>query len=422
MVSCSTPEPDGSGVVSLSVTLFATRMPAIVSPTFVRRFFIKSARNTGVVLSAALFFAACEKPAPPQRPTPTVSAENAVRGPLPYIVTANGQVVPNRTVAVQSLVSGQLTRIAIAEGDEVRQGQVLFEIDPRPFQAEVQRQKATLLRDQANLVRARSDSTRFAALDKDGYVTRQQYDQTVAEVSALAATVQADQASLERAQFDLENTVVRAPISGRTGELLFKAGALVRASTDQLVTINEVRPVLVRFPVPEREFEEMRRRDGVDKALQVAITPNDADSSQTIRGTLAFVDNQVDRASGTVLLKARVPNDNRALWPGQFVGVALQLDVEKDAVTVPAQAVVATGTGSFVYVLEDGKARRTVVKVGRQAGSVVRIDSGLVGGERVVIEGQTRLSDGAKVQVRGEEPVARSADIEGDGLKRPETK
>ncbi len=406
----------------LSVTLFAPRMPVIVSPTFVRRFFIKSARNTGVVLPAVLFFAACEKPAPPQRPTPTVSTENALRGPLPYIVTANGQVEPNRTVAVQSLVSGQLTRIAIAEGDEVRQGQVLFEIDPRPFQAEVERQKATLLRDQANLVRARSDSTRFAALDKDGYVTKQQYDQTVAEVSALAATVRADQASLERAQFDLENTVVRAPISGRTGELLFKAGALVRASTDQLVTINEVRPVLVRFPVPEREFEEMRRRDGVDKALQVTITPNDADSSQTIRGTLAFVDNQVDRASGTVLLKARTPNNDGALWPGQFVGVALQLDVENDAVTIPSQAVVSTGTGTFVYIIQDGKATRTVVKVGRQAGAVVRIDSGLAGGEQVVIEGQTRLSDGARVQVRSEEPVARNADVAGDGQKQPETK
>ena len=329
---------------------------------------------------------------------------------MPYIVHANGQVEPNRTVAVQSLVSGQLTRIAIAEGVEVSQGQVLFEIDSRPFRVELTRLEATLARDEATLARARADSARFAALAKDGYATKQQLDQVFAEASALAATVAAGQASLERARFDLENTVVRAPISGRTGQLLLRAGSLVRASTDQLVTINELRPVLVRFPVPEKEFEEMRRRAGVDRALSVKVMPNGTDSTSAINGTLTFVDNQVDRTTGSVLLKARVPNEDRALWPGQFVNVGLQLDVEKDVITVPSIAVVTTGTTSFVYVLEDGKAKRTVVKPGRLAGSLIRVDSGLVGGERVIIEGQTRLSDGAAVRLRGEEERPRQAD------------
>lgn len=353
-----------------------------------------------LVLPLALFGACKKEGGPPQRPTPTVSVQTATKGPLPYVIEANGQVEPNRTVAVQSLVSGQLTRIAIAEGDEVRQGQVLFQIDARPFRAELDRVKATLVRDEANLTRARADSARFAALAKDGYVTKQQLDQTFAEVGSLAATVAAGRAQLERAEFDLENTTIRAPIGGRTGQLLYRAGSLVRATTDQLVTINELRPVLVRFPVPERDFEELRRRAGVDQKLRVRITPGGGDSTNAIDGTLTFVDNQVDRASGSVLLKATAPNQDRALWPGQFVNVALTLSVDSDAVTVPSQAVVTSGSNTFVYTMVDNVARRTPVKVGRQAGLVSKIDSGLVGGEQVIVEGQTRLTDGAKVQLR----------------------
>ncbi|MCZ8204043.1 efflux RND transporter periplasmic adaptor subunit [Gemmatimonas sp.] len=320
--------------------------------------------------------------------------------PLPYVVTASGQVEPNRTVAVQSLVSGQLTRVAIAEGDEVREGQVLFQIDPRPFRSEVDRLESTLARDDATLVRARSDSVRFATLAKDGYVTKQQLDQAFAEASALAATVAAGRASLERARLDLENTTVRAPISGRTGQLLFKGGSLVRASADQLVTINELRPVLVRFPVPERDFEELRRRAGLDRALAVRVLPGGTDSTRSITGTLTFVDNQVDRATGSVLLKARVANTDRSLWPGQFVTVLLQLSVDENAITLPSEAVVTSGTSTFVYLLEDGKAKRQAVRVGRAAGALVKIDSGLTGGETVITEGQARLRDGAPVQLR----------------------
>ena len=325
----------------------------------------------------------------------------ATAGPLPFVVNANGEIEPNRTVAVQSLVSGMLTRVTIAEGDEVRQGQTLFQIDARPFRAEVDRLQSTLARDQATLVRARGDSARFAGLAKDGYVTRQQLDQTFAEASALAATVAAGQASLERARLDLENTTITAPISGRTGQITLRVGSLVRAQADPpLLTINELQPVLVRFTVPEQAFEEMRRRVGLDKPLPVTVVPNVGDTATKITGTLTFIDNTVDRATGTVLLKARVPNANRSLWPGQFVSVGLELAVDREAITVPAEAVVTTTNGAFVYVVEDGKAKRVMVKVGRPAGTRVKLDSGLVGGEQVVIEGQNRLQDGAKVELR----------------------
>ena len=347
---------------------------------------------------------ACKQETPRGRPTPVVAVQTATKGPLPYVIRANGQVEPNRTVSVQSLVSGPLTRVAIAEGDEVAQGQLLFQIDPRPFQAEVERVQSTLARDEATLVRARADSTRFAALAKDGYITRQQLDQAFAEASALSATVAAGRASLQRARLDLDNTTIKAPIAGRTGQLLFKAGSLVRASADPLVTINELRPILVRFPVPERDFEEMRRRAGLDKALPVRVFPNGADTASAIRGALTFVDNQVDRATGSVLLKARVANADAALWPGQFVTVALELSVDRDAVTVPSEAVIATGSATFVYVMEEGTAKRMPVRVGRAAGPVVKVDSGLVGGEQVIVEGQARLRDGAKVQLRETSP------------------
>ena len=360
-----------------------------------------------LILTATLVgLQACKEPPRPQRAAPVVSVKNALTGPLPYIVTANGEVEANRTVAVQSLVSGMLTRVAIAEGDEVRAGQMLFQIDARPFRAELDRVTGNLSRDEAQLVRARADSARFAGLAKDGYVTKQQLDQTFAEVFALVATVAADRAAVQSAQLDLDNTTIRAPIAGRTGQLAIQEGNIVRAQADPaLVTINELRPVLVRFSVPERDFAEMRNRAGLDKPLTVTVRPNVGDSTHHTTGTLSFINNVVDRATGSVLLKARVANEERKLWPGQFVTIGLQLSIDSNAVTVPAEAVVTTASGTYVYVFEDGAAKRVNVKVGRQSANLVKLDSGLVGGEQVIVEGQNRLSDGAKVDLRTAAPL-----------------
>ena len=237
-------------------------------------------RSLALIATLGVMAACKEKPRPP-RPTPVVSAKRATKGPLPYIVIANGEVEANRTVSVQSLVSGMLTNVAITEGDEVREGQTLFQIDSRPFKAELDRVRGTLARDEAQLARARGDSTRFAALAKDGYITKQALDQAFADVSALSATVGADRAAVQRAQLDLDNTSIRAPIAGRTGQLALKAGNLVRAQADPpLVTINELRPVMVRFSVPERDFAEMRARAGLDKALSVTVRPNVGEGAQ----------------------------------------------------------------------------------------------------------------------------------------------
>lgn len=365
-------------------------------------------RNTlPLLLTATLVgLQACKDPPRPQRAAPVVSVKNATIGPLPYIVVANGEVEANRTVAVQSLVSGMLTKVAIGEGDEVRAGQVLFQIDSRPFRAELDRVSGNLSRDEAQLVRARADSTRFAGLAKDGYVTKQQLDQTFADVSALVATVAADRAAVQSAQLDLDNTTIRAPIAGRTGQLAIQEGNLVRAQSEPpLITINELRPVLVRFSVPERDFVEMRNRAGLDKPLSVTVRPNVGDSTHHTTGTLSFINNVVDRATGSVLLKARVANEQRNLWPGQFVTIGLELSIDSNAVTVPAEAVVTAASGTYVYVFQEGTAKRVNVKVGRQSANVVKLDSGLVGGEQVIVEGQNRLSDGAKVDLRTNAPL-----------------
>ncbi len=324
-----------------------------------------------------------------------------MKGPLPYVVTANGQVEASRTVSVQSLVSGMLTNVAITEGDEVRAGQVIFQIDQRPFQSVLDRVKGTLARDEAILARTRADSVRFAGLAKDGYITKQQLDQTFSDAQSAGATVAADRAQVQSAQLDLDNTTIRAPIGGRTGQLTIKAGNLVRAQTDALITINELRPVFVRFSVAERDFAEMRTRAGLDKALTVSVKPNVGDSAKVATGILSFINNVVDQTTGTVLLKARVANDDRGLWPGQFVTVGLQLSIDSNAVTVPSEAVVTTAAGSFVYIVADSsKVKRVPVKIGRQSGGLLKIDSGLEGGEQVVIEGQNRLNDGAKIELR----------------------
>lgn len=354
----------------------------------------------------------CEKPPPPTRPTPVVVVQPATIGPVPYVVVANGEVEPNRFVSVQAQVTGQITAVRFAEGDDVRQGQVLFEIDKRPFDAELSRVQGVLARDEAQLTRARADSVRYEGLVSQGYVTREQFDQILGDVRALAATVSADQAAVDRAQFDLSNATVRAPISGRTGQLSFREGNLVRAQlTDALVTINEVRPVLVRFAVPETDFAELRARSGIGKPLPVRIRSVAGDTSQVIDGVLAFVDNAIDRSTGAVTLKARVPNSDGALWPGQFVQVALELAVDENVVTIPSTAVVTTGGGMFVFTLDgEDKASRVPVTLGRQVGDRAIVMTGLAGGERVVVDGQQRISDGARVQIRDRAATTRVAD------------
>jgi multidrug efflux system membrane fusion protein len=358
-----------------------------------------SACSAAVALSA---IAACSKSDPPRQPKVPVSVTTVKRASIPYIVTANGVAEPMQTVAVESQVNGILNRVTFAEGQPVQAGQVLFEIDPRPYVAVLDQARAQLARDQAMAVSAQRDAVRYAALVKQGYVTSSQADQAEANAASAAATVVADRANIEKAALDVANTTIRAPISGRTGSLLVRQGNLVKAnSVPPLVVINQIQPILVRFSVAQSQFPDIQRYYRGGNALLVKASPSEG-SGVPLQGTLAFVDNNVDSTTGTVLLKARFANPDGTMWPGQYMSVALQLYVDANALTLPAPAVLTGQQGTYVYTIDTaGTAKQRPVQVARTVDSVAVIASGLTDGERVIVDGQSRLVPGSKVAIKG---------------------
>ncbi len=351
------------------------------------------------LLAAALLVSACQEEKKEVRPKVPITVAKVESRPAPYTLVANGVVEPLQSVGINSQISGVLTKVTFREGDEVKEGQVLFEIDPRPFRAALDAAQATLAKDQAQLETAKRQADRYATLVKERSVTEADADQFNANARALAATVQADKAQVEVAQLNLDYATIRSPISGRTGSLLVKQGNLVRAlGTAPLVVINQLRPIAVRFPVPEREFPEILRRSK-GKTLAVRAQSKDGRGAP-LEGTLAFVDNAVDTLTGSVVLKAHFGNTDGQLWPGQFVTVSLELYIDENATVVPAEAVQTGQVGTYVFMVKDGKALIRTVTVGRTTEGGVIISKGLEPGEEVVTDGHSRLAPGAVVEVR----------------------
>ena len=333
----------------------------------------------------------------------------AERGAAPYVVTANGIVEPMQTVAVQSQVGGVLEAVRFKEGDEVKAGQLLFEIDARPFRAALAQAKAVLARDEAQSDNARRDADRYAALVQKDFVTKSQADQAAANAVAQKQVVEADRAALENMQFNLDNATIRAPIAGKTGSLLVKQGNLVKpGSAPPLVVINQIHPILVRFTVPESELDKVQKYYALNRSLRVLATPRgDANAAA---GHLNFVDNGVDTTTGAVTLKARFDNADNRLWPGQFVAAALELFVDTAATLVPSTAVQNGQDGPFVFIVDDqGKANMQAVSVGRNVGDRVVIEKGLAVGARVVTDGQSRITPGAMVEYKSSGAAAAPA-------------
>src|SRR5881398_3494695 len=311
-----------------------------------------------------------------------VTVARAEQRAVPFEIPATGTAEPRQTVSVQSQVTGVLTRAAFREGDDVEAGQTLFQIDPRPFQAALDQAKAMLARDQAQAQSAVLDAERYAELVKQDYVTKSDYEAKRANAEALKAAVRADSAAVASAELNLEWATVRAPISGRTGRLLVRAGNLVRANApDPLVIINQIHPILVRFAVPEQHLPDIQRHHR--NRLPVLVSPSKTDTVFT-EGVLSFVDNSVDTTTGTVLLKGEFPNRDNALWPGEFLTVRLQLYVEEQAVVVPAQAVMNGQQGTYLFLVnQDGTARSQPVTVERTAGAYAVIAQGVRAGDEV---------------------------------------
>src|SRR5438876_1300259 len=340
-----------------------------------------------------------------------VTVAHAEQRAVPFEIPATGTAEPVQTVSVQSQVTGVLTHVTFHEGDDVTAGQVLFEIDPRPFQAALDQAKAMLARDQAQAQAAQLDAERYAELVKRDYVTKSDYDAKRAAADALQATLRADSAAVANAALNRDWATIRAPIAGRTGRLLVREGNLVRAQNpDPLVVINPIHPILVRFAVPEQHLAGIQRYRR--NRLLVLVSPSKTDTVLT-EGVLSFVDNSVDTTTGTVLLKGEFPNRDNALWPGEFLTVRLQLYIDDKALVVPAQAVMTGQQGTYVFVLnQDGTARSQPVTVERPAGAYAVIAQGVRPGDEVVTDGQVRLVNGAPVEVKGSADPARA--MEGD--------
>jgi len=363
--------------------------------------------NARVFLSllASVVVAACSKPPAQQAPPVPVQVVSVGRVSAPLTIEANGVVEPLRTVAVSAQVGGNLETVGFKEGDDVQVGQVLFTIDPRPFEAALRQAEATLARDTAQAQNAARDAERYKALVEKDYVTKSQADQAASAAAAAQATVQSDRAAVDNARVNLGYTTIRSPIAGRTGQLHMKPGNLVRANSEPLVVINQLRPILVRFPLLQKDFPAVQRRN-LRGPIPVRVVT--ADSGRVAEGgTLAFLDNAVDSLTGSVTAKAQFQNQSNSLWPGEYVRVSVELQVEPNVVAVPTRAVLAGQEGSYVFVVgNDKRAKVRQVSVGRAVGDLTTVDKGLAAGEQVVVDGQSRLTPNARVDAK---PVPVSA-------------
>ena len=348
-------------------------------------------------LTLVLLVAGCGGAAATRRtPKVAVAVASAERRDIPYVIAASGTVEPRQTATISSPVGGIIQRVMFREGQDVTEGQPLFQIDPRPFQTALAQARGILARDIAQAKAARTEADRSQTMLEQQLISQHDYDTAHSNAEALEATVHADSAAVLTARLNLEYSTVRAPIGGRTGKLMVHVGDLVKANAPEspLVTINELHPILVRFAVPQIELPLVQRHE--DAQPKTWVSPPGGDSIG-VEGRLTFVDNQVDGATGTVLLKSEFENRDALLWPGEFVNVRLSLFTERNAIRVPAAAVVNAQSGTFVYVVKaDSTVDMRPVKVARTAEEWSVIANGLAPGERVVTDGQLRLSPGSR--------------------------
>lgn len=334
--------------------------------------------------------------APPAVP---VTAAIATAKDMPVYVRGLGSVQAYNNVTVKSRVDGAIVKVDFTEGQEVKAGDILFEIDPRPYQAALAQAQANLARDQAQLANAERNVGRDQPLVGKGFISHQQFDSDSTSAMALAATVAADKAAIEAAQLNLDYADIRSPIDGRTGARQVDIGNLVTAANGAaLVTITQLKPIFVSFTAPQNQFDMIRQAQ--IKGPVVAEAWSEGEQREIATGKLTLIDNQIDQTTGTIHLKAEFANPDEALWPGEFVDMRLVVDTLKNAVTVPAQTVQAGPNGSYLFVIKpDNTVERRIVQVAETENNLSVIAKGLAAGEKVVVDGQYRLDQGSKVSV-----------------------
>lgn len=370
----------------------------------------------GAIAATSLRGKAKEPAHATQAPIP-VTAAVAAQADVPDIVNAIGTVQSIDSVSVQPRVTGVIEKIEFTPGQDVKQGQELFLIDPRPYQAALDQAKAQLAHDQALLEEAQVDLTRYQKLEQQQSIAAQQAQDQSYVVEQDKGTVQLDQANVETAQLNLIYSHVNSPISGRAGALLVDLGNLVgptsgqgssagatattggtgsQATSSPMVMIAQITPIYVTFNVPQNLLDRIKHNQAA-APLEVQAFSQDGKLLET--GKLTLIDNQINTSTGTVLLQATFANNDEALWPGEFVRTQLIISVRKNAVTVPAQAVMSGPSSSYVYVINpDDTVHRVDVEVADRQNNFAVIGKGLSGGEHIVIDGQYRLTEGVKVK------------------------
>jgi len=353
--------------------------------------------------------AAMRSNGPSGGPAVAVTAAKARLDDVPVTIDAVGTVQALNTVTIRTQVDGRLLRLAFTEGQDVRKGDILAEIDPALYKAQYDQAVAKKAQDEANLANARVDLTRYERLVVGNYASKQQHATQKATVAQLEALVRADQAGIENAKTTLDYATIRSPIDGRAGIRLVDVGNILHASDPTgIVVITQLKPIYVVFTLPQQALPAVQKAQAQGKAKVSALAPDNATPIET--GELSVIDNQIDQQTGTVRLKATFANPKLSLWPGQFVNVRLMLDTLKNVVVAPSPAVQRGPSGAFVYVLGPNDiATMREVTTGRQDEKIAVITSGLQPSEVVVTSGFSRLSDGAKAQVMNT-PTAASAE------------
>jgi multidrug efflux system membrane fusion protein len=358
------------------------------------------------------------QPAPPKnprgaaagQPIPVLVAPAQVRD-VPVYLDGLGTIQAFNTVTMKAMVDGPLIAVNFREGQDVRKGDVLAQIDPRAYKASLDNAVAKKAQDEAQLANARLDLARYQKLVANNYASAQQADTARAQVAQFEAVVQQDQAQIDTARTQLSYTTITAPLDGLTGIRQVDAGNIVHAAdATGIVVLTQIQPVSVVFTLPQQALPAVARAMAAGPVAVLAMSQDAAGASRVLdTGTLTVLDNQVDATTGTIKLKAAFPNAQRLLWPGGFVGVRLRADIARDAVTVPPAAVQRGPRGPYVFVVDDAAARRVPVTVGFEDQQASIVLSGLKGGESVVVDGASRLSDGSKVAVAGPDAVSAPA-------------
>jgi multidrug efflux system membrane fusion protein len=376
------------------------RMPFLRAPASGNK---RMLRTVAVLIAIGMVFvASCTRKKDPvvKRPLIPVTTGRATQKTVPVQLATIGNVEAYSTIQVKSQIGGLLMKVHFREGQDVRKGQLLFTIDPRPYEAQIKQAQSTLARDIAQMEYAREQAGRYAELVKKGYVSKDQYEQFRTNAVTAEAVVNADRAVLENAKLELKYCYIYSPISGRTGSLASNQGNLIKADADTaMVTIQQVEPVYVSFSVPEQDLPEIKKYMARGRLTVSASAVNDGEKPE--EGVLTFIDNAVDTTTGTIKLKGTFTNGDRRLWPGQFVNAVLVLTTRPNAVLVPTSAVQTGQDGQFVFVVKaDNTVEMRPVVAGMVAGAETLIDKGIAAGETVVTDGQLRLRPGAKVQVK----------------------